>query len=103
MHKVFILKKKKNGMGGKFTNVYVVVFLNSLPIIAQPDYIKKALLAGKHVLSEKPVAKDLETGLYACSNVYGKRFLESTTLKNDVFFIIQPETSFDGKKPMLRA
>ncbi|KAJ6261958.1 hypothetical protein Dda_2757 [Drechslerella dactyloides] len=31
----------------------------ALPIIQQPEYIKKALLAGKHVLSEKPVAKDL--------------------------------------------
>ncbi|KAI4770120.1 NAD(P)-binding protein [Aureobasidium sp. EXF-3400] len=33
----------------------------ALPILAQPDFIKKALSAGKHVLSEKPVAKDLET------------------------------------------
>jgi predicted dehydrogenase len=27
-----------------------------LPIILQPDYIKKCLVAGKHVLSEKPMA-----------------------------------------------
>lgn len=33
----------------------------ALPIPAQPEYIKKALLAGKHVLSEKPVAKDMAT------------------------------------------
>lgn len=33
----------------------------ALPIPAQPDFIKQALLAGKHVLSEKPVAKDLAT------------------------------------------
>jgi predicted dehydrogenase len=32
-----------------------------LPILVQPEYIKKALLAGKHVLSEKPIAKDYET------------------------------------------
>jgi predicted dehydrogenase len=32
-----------------------------LPILAQPEYIKKALAAGKHVLAEKPVAKDLAT------------------------------------------
>ncbi|KAF3930742.1 hypothetical protein ABW19_dt0210189 [Dactylella cylindrospora] len=31
----------------------------ALPILLQPAFIKKALLAGKHVLSEKPVAKDL--------------------------------------------
>ncbi|KAK6533440.1 hypothetical protein TWF694_002381 [Orbilia ellipsospora] len=31
----------------------------ALPIIQQPEFVKKALLAGKHVLSEKPIAKDL--------------------------------------------
>ncbi|KAL4912489.1 hypothetical protein BDW62DRAFT_216287 [Aspergillus aurantiobrunneus] len=33
----------------------------ALPIPAQPGYIKEALAAGKHVLSEKPIAKDLDT------------------------------------------
>ncbi|USP82024.1 uncharacterized protein yc1106_09298 [Curvularia clavata] len=33
----------------------------ALPILAQPDYIKKALAAGKHVLAEKPIANDLST------------------------------------------
>ncbi|KAL9109549.1 MAG: hypothetical protein Q9227_005885 [Pyrenula ochraceoflavens] len=37
----------------------------ALPILNQPEYIKKALLRGKHVsdprLSEKPVAKDIAT------------------------------------------
>lgn len=33
----------------------------ALPIVSQPDYIKKALAAGKHVLSEKPIAKDVAT------------------------------------------
>lgn len=31
----------------------------SLPILVQPEVIKKALSAGKHVLSEKPIAPDL--------------------------------------------
>ena len=30
-----------------------------LPIMVQPDAIKKSLAAGKHVLSEKPVAADM--------------------------------------------
>ncbi|KAL4807627.1 hypothetical protein BDV18DRAFT_135692 [Aspergillus unguis] len=33
----------------------------ALPITAQPTYVKQALAAGKHVLSEKPIAKDLKT------------------------------------------
>lgn len=34
----------------------------ALPIPVQPDFIKKALTAGKHVLAEKPLAKDVATG-----------------------------------------
>ncbi|KAH7083824.1 hypothetical protein FB567DRAFT_473806 [Paraphoma chrysanthemicola] len=33
----------------------------ALPILAQPEYIKQALSAGKHVLAEKPIAKDIAT------------------------------------------
>ncbi|KAI0392074.1 NAD(P)-binding protein [Xylariaceae sp. FL0594] len=33
----------------------------ALPITDQPSYIEKALVAGKHVLAEKPIAKDVET------------------------------------------
>lgn len=34
----------------------------ALPIPVQPKYIREALSAGKHVLAEKPLAKDVETG-----------------------------------------
>jgi hypothetical protein len=34
-----------------------------VPIVAQPVIIKQALAAGKHVLSEKPIAKDVATAL----------------------------------------
>lgn len=36
--------------------------MRRLPINVQPGIIKRCLTAGKHVLSEKPIAKDLETG-----------------------------------------
>jgi predicted dehydrogenase len=32
-----------------------------LPILLQPKFIRKAIAAGKHVLSEKPIAKDVAT------------------------------------------
>ena len=31
-----------------------------MPILSQPEYIRAALSAGKHVLPEKPVAENLE-------------------------------------------
>lgn len=42
------------------TNIKSVII--ALPILSQPKFIKEALEAGKHVLSEKPVAKDCEEG-----------------------------------------
>lgn len=35
----------------------------ALPISVQPDIVRRALAAGKHVLSEKPVAKDVASGI----------------------------------------
>ncbi|KAI1748028.1 hypothetical protein F4782DRAFT_390150 [Xylaria castorea] len=35
----------------------------ALPIVDQPTFIKKALAAGKHVLAEKPMAKDVDTAI----------------------------------------
>ena len=35
----------------------------ALPITVQPDIILKSLAAGKHVLSEKPIAPDVKKGL----------------------------------------
>lgn len=38
----------------------VEAVIAALPITVQPEAVKKALAAGKHVLSEKPIAKDVE-------------------------------------------
>jgi predicted dehydrogenase len=40
-------------------DIHAVVI--ALPILVQPNIIKKAISAGKHVLSEKPIAKDVST------------------------------------------
>ena len=39
----------------------VAAVIVCLPILAQPEVIYKALTAGKHVFSEKPIAKDVTT------------------------------------------
>ncbi|KAI9719890.1 MAG: hypothetical protein M1828_006020 [Chrysothrix sp. TS-e1954] len=51
----------------------------SLPILALPDFIKKALQAGKHVLSEKPVGKDIETAQDLIAWTYRDVDLNRTT------------------------
>ncbi|KAB8295170.1 hypothetical protein EYC80_007099 [Monilinia laxa] len=40
------------------TDIHAVII--ALPILVQPEYIEAALAAGKHVLSEKPIAGDLD-------------------------------------------
>ncbi|KAL2797612.1 hypothetical protein BJX66DRAFT_87346 [Aspergillus keveii] len=54
-----------SGAGKSFADLLaredIAAVVLALPIPAQPTYIKAALAAGKHVLSEKPIAKDLAT------------------------------------------
>jgi predicted dehydrogenase len=40
----------------------VAAVIIALPITSQPEYIEAALAAGKHVLAEKPIAKDVASG-----------------------------------------
>ena len=42
------------------SDIHAVII--ALPILVQPDFIKQALSAGKHVLAEKPLAKDVAIG-----------------------------------------
>jgi predicted dehydrogenase len=37
--------------------------IRKLPIMKQPGYIRKALEAGKHVLSEKPITENVKDGV----------------------------------------
>jgi len=52
---------KGKGYDAVLSRADVHAVIIALPILAQPEYIKKALLAGKHVFSEKPIAKDVAT------------------------------------------
>ncbi|KAJ5041157.1 uncharacterized protein L3040_005708 [Drepanopeziza brunnea f. sp. 'multigermtubi'] len=38
----------------------ITAVIIALPILAQPEFIEQALIAGKHVLSEKPIAGDIK-------------------------------------------
>ncbi|OTA70679.1 oxidoreductase family protein [Hypoxylon sp. EC38] len=41
----------------------IIGVILALPIVDQPTYIEKALAAGKHVLAEKPIAKDIASAV----------------------------------------
>ncbi|KAK2600212.1 hypothetical protein QQS21_005086 [Conoideocrella luteorostrata] len=43
------------------TRTDIQAFIIALPIVSQPAFIEAALSAGKHVLAEKPIAKDVAT------------------------------------------
>ncbi|KAK6864041.1 hypothetical protein PG995_000569 [Apiospora arundinis] len=59
------LYSSDSGEGKSFEDVLkrsdITGLIMALPITEQPAYIEKALAAGKHVLAEKPIAKDVET------------------------------------------
>ncbi|OQE44210.1 hypothetical protein PENCOP_c002G06062 [Penicillium coprophilum] len=59
------LYSEDSGSGKSYTDLLarsdIGAVIIALPILVQPEFIKNALLAGKHVLSEKPIAKDVAT------------------------------------------
>ena len=96
----------------------------ALPLLKQPGVITKALKSGKHVLSEKPIAKDTktaekllaeyealdETALWTVGESY--RFMEPILwafrkLKDDggnvETFSVKLHTSVDGEEKLYRA
>ncbi|KAE8346443.1 hypothetical protein BDV24DRAFT_147599 [Aspergillus arachidicola] len=57
----------------------ITAVIIALPILAQPEFIRKALTAGKHVLSEKPIAKDLSAAQNLI-NLHNSRIVSSKTV-----------------------
>lgn len=78
-----------------FALPHVDAVLISLPIDQQPKYVLGALKAGKHVLSEKPMAPDLAAGraLLKAAKPYTKRGLKWMVGENYAFLpqVIQGE------------
>ena len=64
---------------GELTEELIRCSRSSLPILAQPEFIRKALTAGKHVLSEKPIAKDLSAA-QDLINLHNSRIVSSKTV-----------------------
>lgn len=52
-----------NSYDGLLKRTDITGVILALPIVDQHSYIEKALAAGKHVLAEKPIAKDLDTAI----------------------------------------
>lgn len=73
----------------------ILTFAPSLPIPVQPEYIKKALSAGKHVLAEKPIAKDVETAKELLS-WYNTHIKQSATANSPIFTIAENFRFFDS-------
>ena len=48
------------GLDDLFARTDIKAVIIALPIKNQPEYVRRALLAGKHVLSEKPVAENVQ-------------------------------------------
>lgn len=54
---------KSTGLDALLARPDITAVIVALPITVQPEIVLKSLAAGKHVLSEKPVAPDVEQGL----------------------------------------
>ncbi|RDB17252.1 putative oxidoreductase C26H5.09c [Hypsizygus marmoreus] len=54
---------KANDLDALLARSDIAAVIVALPITLQPSFVLKALAAGKHVLSEKPVAPDVAQGL----------------------------------------
>ncbi|KAB8260676.1 hypothetical protein BDV32DRAFT_158611 [Aspergillus pseudonomiae] len=57
----------------------ITAVIIAIPILVQPEFIRKALIAGKHVLSEKPIAKDLSAA-QDLINLHNSRIVSSKTV-----------------------
>jgi predicted dehydrogenase len=67
------LEHGDDGLAKVLANKDIEGVMIVLPITAQPDMVIKCLEAGKHVLSEKPIGKDVKTAKNLVED-YEKRF-----------------------------
>lgn len=86
------------------------LMVSRLPIASQPPYIKAALLAGKHVFSEKPVAENTNAALdlikWYRSEIKGQtwtvaenwRFLKSYDFAAEQIKTLGKITGFQGRQ-----
>ena len=57
------LEAEGKGLAALLQRSDIGAVIVALPILVQPDVVRKCLAAGKHVLCEKPVAKDTKSAL----------------------------------------
>ncbi|KAF5328440.1 hypothetical protein D9619_013251 [Psilocybe cf. subviscida] len=57
------ITNEKTGLDALLARPDISAVIVVLPITLQPEIVRKVLKAGKHVLSEKPVAPDVKSGL----------------------------------------
>lgn len=58
-----VYSDEKDGLAPLLQRNDITAVLVVLPILVQPAVVRQALAAGKHVLCEKPIAKDVQTAV----------------------------------------
>lgn len=83
-----------SGSGKTYQNLLlrsdITAVIIALPIVSQPEYIEAALSAGKHVLAEKPLAKDVAAAKKLLDHYYKEAASKKVSLSIAENFRFQP-------------